>query len=242
MKGATMPKSFLQKVSDILKGKLNDLADTQLNTVAGCRQQIRDAEMQLSNLRAAIAENDGTLTGYHRHLEENAAMRAQKTDDMQLLAKAGKLSEAQQISGTLDALDANDDATHKLLAASEARKQKLTEALQVFTEQLDVAKGRLQELELAENSAQAATAASEAVKNVGGVSESFGSTDVGGIRETILHKQDVADAKLDQALGDVVGGSNPAEKSVKDIRAGESFVSRMAALGLNPDGSPLATS
>lgn len=235
-------RSFFEKAMSIVRGRAHDAVDKQLNTVAGCRQAIREANEQLADLRAGLAEANGTIAGYERNLREIADARAKKQADFELLARNGNLDAAKSLSADLQSLTNREQQIMELKVQMEERRDKMQQVVENLEAELREANDQLQQLVVAEASAKSASTAAEAIERAGAAAGRIGSMDTSGAREQILHKTEVADALLDAAIATMGGTADSPARLAEELRVDAAFAEQMRALGLKPDGTPLAQS
>jgi phage shock protein A len=216
--------SLFQKVRAVTLGGIHDLLDKaiDMNSTSVVRQYVRDLESALNNLTTEVAVQNGTLRTMAREKAElDAKIENQKVTVTQLLKsvdptaaqlardKAKLILTEQTQSATIANQIATQTKTNNDLYATVQRMQAKHDEMVI----------RVRELERIDRDSKAKENAASAVKQAGSIFNSADTSSVDDLQERMLRRNDVANAKFDQAMGSVASEPETNSSEVDELLA-----------------------
>jgi phage shock protein A len=199
--------TFLQKLRTVTLGTAHDLLDKaiDLNSPASIRQYLRDLESALDKMKSEQAVQDGQIRTSTR---EKSELESKIATDKETITKL--------MAST--APNAKDLVRGKaaIVLQNQTRLTQLTQDIQTQTESSaklhttvtnlenrhDLMVARVRDLERLDRDSKAKEAAAKALQNAGSLIDSGASISVDDIESKMRARNDVANAKFDQAIGD----------------------------------------
>lgn len=204
--------SIFDKLSNAVKGRLNDAANKANQNASGARQYVREMETALVELHQEQAVGQGRIRTLNREITDlttriglNNSLIAKiqagtsPNKDVIIRSKAGEALLWQKTldskKAELDKQTADNAKTDQAVAAWE---QKHTEAV-----------AKVRNLEQVEHDTLAKDHSTEAWKHIQSSLSSIDDTSVDNITQEMMEKHDVADAKFDQMINSVNVSGDP---------------------------------
>ena len=147
---------------------------------------------------------------------------------------------AKPLEARLIGLEQRNNAKNEEITSTQQSSQALNEAVSTLQTKYQNMVEQLQRLEAMDTAAKAKESAAQAIRNAGRMASAGGTVSVDDISDRIQRRSDVADAKFQQAMGDMSG---QIEKDVVMAQAEARLEQRKARLSLpaQPKGNPQIT-
>ena len=209
-----------------------------VNSIGAVKQYIRDLESALEDLQDAAATASGHLRTVQRdyiQLQSQARELNQNIDFILGDNNPANDHLAKPMEARLIAIEQRLQSKKEEIDAGQKTSQALNEAVSTLQVRYQSMVEQLQRLEAMDRSAKAKESAVEAMRNIGRITSAGGNVSVDAIADRIQRRSDVADAKFEQALGEMSG---QVEKDVVMAQAEARLEQRKARLALPPSEQP----
>jgi phage shock protein A len=215
-------------------GLLDKIID--LNSVGAVKQYVRDLESALEDLQDAAATEAGHLrTAQRDSLQIQSQMKELNQNIDFILSDSNPANDylAKPLEARLIGLEQRNNAKTEEITSTQQSSQALNEAASTLQTKYQNMVEQLQRLEAMDTAAKAKENAAQAIRNAGRMGSAGGTVSVDDISDRIQRRSDVADAKFQQAMGDMSGQM---EKYVVMAQAEARLEQRKARLAL-PDAN-----
>ncbi len=209
-----------------------------MNSIGALKQYVRDLENALEDLEDAAATAAGHLRTVQR---DSAQLRSQVRELNQnidfILADANPANDhlAKPLEARLIGLEQRANAKDEEIITAQKTSQALSEAVSALQARYQTTVEQLMRLEAMDRAAKAKESAAQAIREMGRITSAGGQVSVDAISERIQRRADVADARFEQAMGEMSG---QIEKDVVLAQAEARLEQRKARLGITgPDAS-----
>lgn len=208
-----------------------------MNSIGAVKQYIRDLESSLEDLEDASA----TAAGHLRTIQRDSIQLDSHIKELNrnidfILGDNNPANDhlAKPLEARLIGLEERTRSKNEEIAAGQKTSQALSEAVSTLQAKYQTMVEQLQRLEAMDRAAKAKEGAAEAMRSMGRITSAGGRVSVDAIAERIQRRSDVADAKFEQAMGEM---SDQVEKDVVLAQAEARLEQRKARLGLTAPGS-----
>ncbi len=211
-----------------------------LNSVGAVKQYVRDLENALEDLEDAAATEAGHVRTVQRDVVQVQSQIKELNGNIDfILSDTNPANDhlAKPLEARLIGLEQRASAKNEELDSAQKSSQALNEAVSTLQAKYQNMVEQLQRLEAMDSAAKAKEAAVDAMRNVGRISSAGASVSVDDITNRIQRRSDVADAKFEQAMGEMSG---QLEKDVVLAQAEARLEQRKARLALPPSTQPPA--
>jgi len=204
-----------------------------LNSIGAVKQYIRDLESALEDLQDAAATESGHLRTVQRDSIQLQSQIKELNQNIDFILSDNNPANdhlAKPLEARLIGLEQRMNAKNEEFASTQKSSQALNEAVSNLQAKYQSMVEQLQRLEAMDTAAKAKERAVEAMRNVGRVSSAAGSVSVDAVADRIQRRSDIADAKFEQAMGEMSG---QVEKDVVLAQAESRLEQRKARLALS---------
>jgi phage shock protein A len=222
--------SLFQKAQLVVKSRLHELLDREVNTPEGYRQLIRDLEESMADLRAAIDEGTGTVNGYNRDIAGFQSKITLKGSDIDLLlGDDDPTNDGAAVDLQLEVQTLEDQVatTQGLLSDQTKVIAQLNTAYGQLEGKHREMKANLNRMTLTVAATNAKSRAAAAVEAAVDATSNVDSVD--SIQGALDHENDVASARFDRVIGGLQSDASP-EKAVALARANAALAERRARI------------
>lgn len=209
-----------------------------LNSIGAVKQYVRDVENALEDLEDAAATEAGHLRTAQRDAVQLQAQIKELNQNIDFILTDNNPANdhlAKPLEARLIGLEQRTSAKNEEIASTQKSSQALNEAVSTLQAKYQSMVEQLQRLVAMDAAAKAKEGAVEAMRNVGRITSAGGTISVDDISDRIQRRSDVADAKFEQAMGEMSG---QLEKDVVLAQAEARLEQRKARLTLPPAAGP----
>jgi len=209
---------------------LDKIIDT--NSMGAVKQYIRDMENALEDLEDAAAAASGHLRTVQRDTTQLQSQIKELNQNIDfVLSDMNPANDhlAKPLEARLIGLEQRVSSKQEEIVSGQKTEQALNEAVSNLRARYQSMVEQLQRLEAMDASAKAKEGAVEAMRNVGRITSTGGTVSVDAIADRIQRRSDVADAKFEQAMGEMSG---QVEKDIVLAQAEARLEQRKARLAL----------
>jgi phage shock protein A len=203
-----------------------------MNSIGAVKQYIRDLESALEDLEDAAA----TAAGHLRTVQRDSVQLQSQTRELNqnidfILGDNNPANDhlAKPLEARLIGLEQRLSSKEEEIDSGQKTAQALNEAVSTLRTKYQSMVEQLQRLEAMDRAAKAKEGAVEAMRNVGRITSAGGNVSVDAIADRIQRRSDVADAKFEQAMGEM---SDQVEKDVVLAQAEARLEQRKTRLAL----------
>ncbi len=231
---------IFQKARIAALSTANSLLDKviDMNSIGAVKQYMRDLEHSLDDLEDAAA----TATGHLRTVQRDAAQMQSQVTELNrnidfILTDNNPANDvlAKPLEARLIGLEQRLTNKKEEIDSAQKTSQSLNEAVSNLQTRYQSMVEQMQRLEAMDAAAKAKENAVQAMRNAGRITAAGTTVSVDAVADRIQRRSDVADAKFDQAMGDM---NDQVEKDVVMAQAEARLAERKARLALpNPQES-----
>ncbi|MBI2855179.1 MAG: PspA/IM30 family protein [Chloroflexi bacterium] len=203
-----------------------------LNSIGAVRQYVRDLENALEDLEDAAA----TAAGHLRTVQRDAVQLQSQAKELNrnidfIISDNNPANDylAKPLEARLIGLEQRIKTKDEEMAEGQKSSQALNQAVSALQAKYQSMVEQMQRLEAMDNAAKAKESAVQAMRNAGRISSTAGNVSIDAVADRIQRRSDVADAKFEQAMGDM---SSQVEKDVVLAEAEARLEQRKARLAL----------
>jgi phage shock protein A len=203
-----------------------------LNSIGAVKQYVRDLENALEDLQDAAATEAGHLRTVQRDsIQIQSQMQELNRNIDFILSDNNPANDhlAKPLEARLIGLEQRNSSKTEEIASTQKSSQALNEAVSSLQTKYQNMLEQLQRLSAMDTAARAKEHAVEAMRNAGRIASGGGAVSVDDIADRIQRRSDVADAKFEQAMGEMSG---QLEKDVVMAQAEARLEQRKARLAL----------
>ncbi len=203
-----------------------------LNSVGAVKQYVRDLENALEDLEDAAATEAGHVRTVQRDSIQIQSQIKELNKNIDFILTDNNPANdhlAKPLEARLIGLEQRSAAKNEELDSAQKSAQALNEAVSALQAKYQSMVEQMQRLEAMDTATKAKEHAVEAMKNVGRITSAAGNVSVDDITDRIQRRSDVADAKFEQAMGEMSG---QLEKDVVLAQAEARLEQRKARLAL----------
>jgi phage shock protein A len=203
-----------------------------LNSVGAVKQYVRDLENALEDLEDAAATEAGHLRTVQRDSVQIQSQMKELNQNIDFILSDNNPANdhlAKPLEARLIGLEQRNSAKNEEMQSTQKSSQALGEAVSTLQVKYQSMVEQLQRLEAMDTAAKAKENAVEAMRNVGRITSAGGNVSVDAVADRIQRRSDVADAKFEQAMGEMSG---QLEKDVVLAQAEARLEQRKARLAL----------
>ena len=199
------------KLRIAILGNLHDLVDKviDLNSVAAVKQYVRDLENGLEKLGISIAEQDGALKTLQRTAESKSARIEELSENIDRILSDGNPDNDNLAVGwqqNLNRMKAELASLRQELEAAQSADDALKQTEQALRSKKDAMNAQIEHLESMDRVTKAREAAAASVQAAIQIGTSAGvGVSVDDVAHRMQQRSDVAEAKLQQAMGNLSG-------------------------------------
>jgi phage shock protein A len=197
--------TFISKLRTLTLGTAHDLLSKaiDLNSPTMVRQYVRDLEDAIGKLKAEAATEDGSIRTVTRQRQDlDVKIKADKETIAKLIANG-----SQDLARGKAAVTVQDQKRSDSLAQSiqdqQASLAKLTSTISNIEQKHELMSSRVRELERLDRDSKAKEQASKAINSVASLVNSGADISIDDVAEKMRSRNDVANAKFDQAIGGI---------------------------------------
>ena len=192
-----------QKARNLFLGNANDLMDKviDLNSPGSVRQYIRDLENAKEDLEDSSANANGYVRNLVRQVGELEARTQQLDRDIDFILTDGNPDNdglATGFQADFDGLEQELEDKRQEMAAAEEAAENLTVVVSKLQSRHREMVNQLRSLESLDKATKAKSQAAEAIRHAASVG---GAVSVDNVVQRMRRDADVADARLEQAMG-----------------------------------------
>jgi phage shock protein A len=210
-----------------------------LNSVGAVKQYVRDLENALDDLQDAAATEAGHVRTVQRDTVQLRSQMMELNQNIDFILTDNNPANdtlAKPLEARLIGLEQRSGSKKEELESAQKSSQALNEAVSALQTKYQSMVEQLQRLEAMDAAAKAKERAVEAMRGAGRMASAGASVSVDDITARIQKRSDVADAKFEQAMGEMSG---QLEKDVVLAQAEARLEQRKAKLAL-PSAEPKA--
>ena len=203
-----------------------------MNSIGAVKQYVRDLENSLEDLEDAAA----TAAGHLRTVQRDAVQLQSQIKELNqnidfILSDNNPANDhlAKPLEARLIGLEQRVSSKNEEIDSGQKTSQALNEAVSTLQAKYQSMVEQLQRLEAMDTAAKAKENAVQAIRNAGRITSAGGSVSVDAVADRIQRRSDVADAKFEQAMGEMSG---QVEKDVVLAQAEARLEQRKARLAL----------
>lgn len=224
--------SLFGKLRGVVLGNAHSVLDLviDMNSIAVVKQYIRDLETARTGIATQAAVAKGRVTTITVDITNKSKEVAEAKENIDLLISDDDPTNdtnAVTIQLQVDELELQIETLKGDLETAETLSANMTETLKKIDQKHTEMMGQVRTLEQQEATANASELAASAIETAGKLSNFDSGASVDNLQERIRARKATADARLEQALGDVSGST---ENSVALARAKKAIEERKAAL------------
>jgi len=202
--------SLFQKARVAALSSAHALLDkiVDINSVGAVKQYIRDLENALEDLEDAAATAAGHLRTVQRDSIQLQSQIKELNQNIDFILSDNNPANdylAKPLEARLIGLEQRSNTKNEEIESSQKTAQALNEAVSALQSRYQNMVEQMQRLEAMDTAAKAKESAVEAMRNVGRISSTGSNVSVDAIADRIQRRADVADAKFEQAMGDMSG-------------------------------------
>jgi phage shock protein A len=209
-----------------------------MNSIGAVKQYVRDLENSLDDLEDAAA----TATGHLRTVQRDSIQVQSQVKELNrninfILSDNNPANDhlAKPLEARLIGLEQRFTSKNEEIDSSQKTAQALNEAVSTLQTRYQSMVEQLQRLEAMDTAAKAKENAVQAMRSAGRITAAGTTVSVDAVADRIQRRSDVADAKFEQAMGEM---SDQVEKDVVLAQAEARLAERKARLALpNPQES-----
>jgi phage shock protein A len=211
-----------------------------MNSVGAVKQYVRDLENALEDLEDAAATAAGHLRTVQRDSIQLQSQIKELNQNIDFILSDNNPANdhlAKPLEARLIGFEQRISTKNEEIESGQKTSQALNEAVSTLQARYQAMVEQLQRLEAMDIAAKAKENAVEAMRNVGRITSAGGNVSVDAIADRIQRRADVADAKFEQAMGEM---SDQVEKDVVLAQAEARLEQRKARLALpkpEPEGT-----
>jgi len=209
-----------------------------LNSIGAVKQYVRDLENALEDLEDAAATAAGHLRTVQRDTLQLQSQARELDRNIDFILSDNKPENdhlAKPLEARLIALEQRVKGKDVEMADGQKSSQALNQAVTALQAKYQNMVGQMQRLEAMDSAARAKESAVQAMRNAGRISSTAGNVSIDAVADRIQRRSDVADAKFEQAMGDM---TDQVEKDVVLAEAEARLEQRKARLALPAPQEP----
>jgi phage shock protein A len=223
--------SIWQKIRTLTLGNLHELLDAaiDLNSVAACKQYVRDLEEAKDKMRDQAAAARGRFAQAQAAVATLEHQIETDTEHAQLLLDDDDASNDGDAQKLMEGVVQKQEllaAKQSELASNKQVSDALGEAVRKITAKHAEMVNNVRKLEALEQQTKAKEQASEALKAAGKIASSTDGVSIDSAEQRLRDRAAAADAKFDDAMSDMSGGS--VQESVQAAKA-KQLIAQMRA-------------
>jgi phage shock protein A len=203
-----------------------------LNSVGAVKQYVRDLENALEDLEDAAATEAGHLRTVQRDSLQIQSQIKELNQNIDFILSDNNPANdhlAKPLEARLIGLEQRSNSKKEEMLSAQKSSQALSEAVSNLRAKYQSMVEQLQHLAAMDAAARAKEGAVQAIRSAGRITSAGGSVSVDDIAARIQRRSDVADAKFEQAMGEMSG---QLEKDVTLAQAEARLEQRKARLSL----------
>jgi phage shock protein A len=203
-----------------------------MNSIGAVKQYVRDLENSLEDLEDAAATASGHLRSVQRDAIQIQSQIKELNQNIDFILSDSNLANdhlAKPLEARLIGLEQRINSKNEEIDSGQKTAQALNEAVSTLQARYQSTVEQLQRLEAMDTAAKAKENAVEAMRSVGRITSAGGNISVDAVADRIQRRADVADAKFEQAMGEMSG---QVEKDVVLAQAEARLEQRKARLAL----------